>query len=70
VRKGKGHALRITATTLEDLGEWDRIKVPFFDVDLFASQILWHVDDVFVQEPSTLRQLVVHHLEALVKSHG
>ncbi len=70
VRKGKGHALRVTATTLEDLGEWDRIKVPFFDVDHFASQILWHVDDVFVQEPSTLRQLVVHHLEALVKSHG
>ncbi len=70
VRKGKGHALRVTATTLEDLGEWDRIKVPFFDVDHFASQILWHVDDVFVQKPSTLRQLVVHHLEALVKSHG
>lgn len=70
VRKGKGHALRITATSVVDLGEWDRIKVPIFGVDLLASQILWHGDDVFVHEPSELRQLVVHHLEALVKSHG
>jgi predicted DNA-binding transcriptional regulator YafY len=32
--------------------------------------VLWHGPDVFVQEPDALKNLVVEHLEALVKNHG
>ena len=70
VRKGKGHSLRVSAISVEDLGEWDQIKVPIFGIEALASQVLWHGEDVFVQTPEHLRVLIVHQLEALVKSHG
>ena len=70
VRKGKCHSLRIQATSLIDLGEWDQIKVPIYGYDAMTAQILWHGEDVFVQEPLVLRESVIKNLEALVKSHG
>jgi proteasome accessory factor B len=70
IRKGKGHSLRTLAKSLMDLGEWDQIKVPIFGIDAMTAQILWHGEDVFVQEPQFLRESVIKHLEALVKSHG
>ena len=70
VRKGKGHSLRVSAISVEDLGEWDQIKVPIFGIEALASQVLWHGEDVFVQTPEHLRVLIVQQLEALVKSHG
>jgi proteasome accessory factor B len=70
VRKGKCHSLRMQAMSLTDLGEWDQIKVPIYGVDAMTAQILWHGEDVFVQEPLVLRESVIRNLEALVKSHG
>ena len=69
VRKGKGHALRSLATSLKDLGEWDQIRVPIFSIEYLTAQILWHGEDVFVHEPSDLRNNVVDQLQALLINH-
>lgn len=69
VRKGKGHALRSLATSLKDLGEWDQIRVPIFSIEYLTAQILWHGEDVFVHEPSDLRNNVVDQLEAMLINH-
>jgi proteasome accessory factor B len=69
VRKGKGHALRALATSLQDLGEWDQIKLPIYTIEYLAAQILWHGDDVFVHEPADLREHIVEELQALLVNH-
>ena len=69
VRKGKGHALRALATSLQDLGEWDQIKLPIYTIEYLTAQILWHGDDVFVHEPPELRDHIVEELQALLVNH-
>ena len=69
VRKGKGHTLRNLAISSRDLGEWDQIKIPLFNFQSLAAEILWHGDDVFVQEPLELRNLIVEQLQALLSQH-
>ena len=70
IRKGKGHALRTLAISIKDLGEWDQIKVPIFSLESIAAQILWHGEDVFVQEPAELSEKIVEQLQALLSNHG
>ena len=69
IRKGKCQNLRSLATSTQDLGEWDRIKVPIFTIESLASKILWHGVDAFVQEPTELREHLVNQLQALVSDH-
>ena len=69
IRKGKGQALRSLATSIEDLGEWDQVKVPIFTIESMTAQILWHGEDVFVHKPNELVASVVAGLEALVVGH-
>ena len=69
VRKGKGQGLRALATSVQDLGEWDQIKVPIYTLEYLTSQILWHGEDVFVREPSDLRESVVDQLRELLIHH-
>ena len=69
VRKGKGHGLRNLATSVIDLGEWDQLKVPMHSIKSLAAEVLWHGEDVFVHEPSDLREYVIEQLEALVINH-
>ena len=70
VRKGKGHVFRSAGLVAEDLGEWDRLKVPMYSIENMASQILWHGEDVVAQEPVQLRESVIESLRKLVKIHG
>ena len=69
VRKGKGNSLRNLAISVVDLGEWDQIRVPLFNSYRLAAEILWHGDDVFVQEPAELRDLIVEQLKVLLSHH-
>ena len=69
VRKRKGHAIRALATTIQDLGEWDQIKIPIYTIEYLTAQILWHGDDVFVHEPLDLRENVIEQLQSLVANH-
>ena len=70
VRRGKASALRALATSIHSLGEWDQLKIPIFNLDSLSSLVLWHGLDAMVQEPSQLKDLIVHHLEAVVRNHG
>ena len=69
VRKGKGHALRTLSESTKDLGEWDQIKVPIHSIQTLAAEILWHGEDVFVRQPTDLREYIVEQLQALVANH-
>jgi proteasome accessory factor B len=69
VRKGKGHSLRSLATSSQDLGEWDQIKVPILSIEWLTAEILWHGDDAYVHEPEDLRHNIIKELQALVKNH-
>ena len=69
VRKSKGYALRRLAISVKDLGEWDQIKVPIHSLETLGAEILWHGEDVFVHEPSELREYIVKQLHALVSNH-
>jgi proteasome accessory factor B len=70
VRIGKAASLRALAVSTKYLGEWEQIKIPIMNLNSLCSMVLWHGPDVFVQEPDALKNLVVEHLEALVKNHG
>jgi len=70
VRVGKAASLRALAISTQSLGEWDQVKIPILNLDSLCSLVLWHGLDAFVQEPAELRDLVVNHLESLVKNHG
>jgi proteasome accessory factor B len=70
VRKGRGFSLRALATSTKDLGEWDQLVVPIFNLENLASQVLWHGLDAHVQEPAALKQYMVKQLRALVANHG
>ena len=69
IRKGKGQALRSLSTSIQDLGEWDQVKIPIYTIESLTAQILWHGEDVFVHEPSDLVENIVAGLEALVSNH-
>lgn len=70
VRVGKAASLRALAVSTQSLGEWDQIKIPIMNLHSLSSLVLWHGPDAHVQEPSALKQLVIEHLQALVKNHG
>jgi len=70
VRVGKASSLRALAISTQSLGEWDQVKIPILNLDSLCSLVLWHGPDAFVQEPAELRDLLVEHLDALVKNHG
>jgi predicted DNA-binding transcriptional regulator YafY len=57
------------STATKDLGEWDQIKIPIFTIEFLTAQILWHGDDVFVHEPTDLRESVVKELQSLLSNH-
>lgn len=70
VRKGKGSSLRAMASSITNVGEWDQLRIPIFNVRSLSSLVLWHGQDVYVQEPASLKELVIEQLEAMVKNHG
>ena len=70
LRKGKGAALRALASSQQSLGEWDQLKIPIFNLESLSALILWHGVDAVVQEPKSLRNLIIDQLEALVSNHG
>lgn len=70
VRKGKCHSLRSLSTAISDLGEWDQITVPIFNLEHLAAQVLWHGEDAFVVSPVDLKNIIISKLRALVSEHG
>jgi proteasome accessory factor B len=70
VRPGTGYQLRRLALTVETSDEWDLLEVPILSEDFLTNLILWHGDDVVVQSPANLKELVITGLRKLVAAHG
>jgi predicted DNA-binding transcriptional regulator YafY len=70
IRKGKAHVLRHMAISLEDMGEWDRIRISYPDVERMIKLVLWHGADAKVVSDDSLRNGVIDALRQLVVLHG
>jgi proteasome accessory factor B len=70
IRKGKAHVLRHMAISLEDMGEWDRIRISYPDVERMMKLVLWHGADAKVVSDDSLRKGVIDALRQLVVLHG
>jgi proteasome accessory factor B len=69
VQKGKGRLLRNLAMSIKDLGEWDRLEVPIVSMDNLLSLALWHGEDVLVQEPKELVDMIESALQEILVDH-
>jgi predicted DNA-binding transcriptional regulator YafY len=69
VQKGKGQLIRNLATSIKDLGEWDRLEVPIVNMDNLLSLALWHGDDVLVHSPVELVEMVKASLHEILVNH-
>ncbi len=70
VRQGKCAALRVLATDIKRIGEWDQLTIPILNFDTLTSLILWHGEDAFVQQPIELREQIIYRLQSLVSNHA
>jgi proteasome accessory factor B len=70
VRKGRGSQLRNIASTVESDTEHDLINIKYSSEAEIISLILWHLDDVEVIAPESLKMKVRASLQLLVVQHG
>lgn len=70
IRKGRAHQLRSDALISERSEDWDRVEVIYRDESLFIQRVLWYGSDVIIEEPLSLRNALISHLEEAVKLHG
>ena len=69
VRVGRGSQLRVLGSKIETGEEFDLVQVPYSSEEEMLSLILWHLDDVCVISPETLKASVIQALTRLVKAH-
>ena len=70
VRRGRGSQLRSFAVSIKAEEEHDLLVVEHVSESDLASLILWHLDDVEVVAPESLRHETIGFLQKLVQSHG
>jgi proteasome accessory factor B len=70
LRKGRGHQLRVIASSIVSGDEWDFVQLPIYSDDWLISLILWHQDDAVLLEPKTLQGKLLATLEEMRASHG
>lgn len=61
--------MRQRGDDLQDQGEWDQISIQYIHPDSFVKEILWHLDDVQVLAPQSLRDGVIEALSKVVALH-
>ena len=69
VRQGKGFAITSSATLLNDSDDFVLYQVGYSNREKFVDMLLWHGDDVIVDEPADLRDEIIRRLELLVTLH-
>ena len=70
IRIGRGSQLRSLAKSVQSEAEHDLVSIEYSSETEIASLILWHLDDVEVIAPETLRSKVRTSLQSLVELHG
>jgi predicted DNA-binding transcriptional regulator YafY len=62
--------LRNIALSIQNEDEHDLIEIGYSSETEILALVLWHLDDVEVISPQSLRLKVVESLKSLVSSHG
>ena len=70
LRIGRGSQLRNMATSIKAENEHDIVEIEYPSEKEIISLILWHLDDVEVIEPGSLRLAVVKSIRSLADLHG
>jgi len=70
VRSGRGSQLRNIALSIEAEDEHDLMEIEYSSESEMLALVLWHLDDVEVVSPPSLRLKVIESLKSLVDSHG
>lgn len=69
VRKGSCLDLRTLATSLEDDGEHEILKIPYISQDYILAKTLWHMDMAVVIAPESLRSAAIQALTKVAQAH-
>jgi len=70
IRVGRGSQLRSIAHSVKPEVEHDLVSIEYSSESEIISLILWHLDDVEVITPETLRSQLRTSLQSLVELHG
>jgi proteasome accessory factor B len=70
VRVGRGAKIRRNSHLISSDGEWDLLKVPYYDMDELIFNIIWLGDDARVESPNEMREQVIASVENLVRDNG
>lgn len=70
IRSGRGSQLRNIAFSVKAEDEHDLIEIEFASESEMLALVLWHLDDVEVVSPPSLRLKVIESLKSLAVSHG
>lgn len=70
VRVGRGAKLRRNSLAISSDGEWDLLKVPYYDADELIFNIIWLGEDARVESPDELRERVISCVQDLVRKNG
>lgn len=70
VRVGRGAKLRRNSLAISSDGEWDLLKVPYYDADELIFNIIWLGEDARVESPDELRERVISCVHDLVRKNG
>lgn len=70
LRVGRGTQLRSMSISTESDNEHDLIEIEYSSESELVALILWHLDDVEVISPPSLKLRVINALESLVTLHG
>ncbi len=70
LRIGRGSQLRSMSISTKSDNEHDLVEIEYSSENELVSLILWHLDDVEVISPASLKLRVISSLESLVNLHG
>lgn len=70
VRVGRGAKLRRNSLAISSDGEWDLLKVPYYDADELIFNVIWLGEDARVESPDELRERVISCVQDLVRKNG
>jgi predicted DNA-binding transcriptional regulator YafY len=70
MRVGRGAKLRRDSKLISSDGEWEKISVPFYDVDELVFDVLWLGEDCVLLSPPDARARLISSVQTLVDNHG
>lgn len=66
IRESKVNNLRNRGEVIESTNGWDRLQIPFDDLNDFVKELLWYGDDLYVISPDDLRVEMINTLNRVL----